>query len=658
MESPVSIFRFGPYESRPRTRELYKHGSKVKVRPQPLQLLNLLLSRAGDVLTREELRQQLWSSETFVDFEHSLNTSVKEMRAVLNDSANEPQYIQTLPRLGYRFIAPVEIVERENDRPPSRQQVDTSSFSQAGSAPVVREFGVAEFPPANSPDVPLVRVPSWRWWALPGLAAMLVVIAVGLLQWSRPRTRPELVNGSIMLAVLPFENLTGDAGQEYFSDGLTEEMIAQLGRIDPQHMGVIARTSVMHYKNSAEQLDQIGRELGVQYVLEGSVRRDSDKVRITAQLIRTKDQTHVWTHQYDREVNSLLSLQGEIAQEISDAIQVTLGERKPGEVSPPPIPHAPKSYAAYDLYLQGRYFWNKRTTQGLQQAVECFEQVIAKDPDYARAYAGLADSLALMSSYDVASPSVLIPKARAAALKALELDDKLAEAHASLALIAQNYDWDWQSAEKEYRRAIELDPNYATGHHWYAEHLAFRGRFDEAFAEIERARQLDPLSLIIQVDNGAILFFSRQYDRAIEQFQAVLKVEPTFPRARMMDYAYAQQGRYAEALADIEIWRRVDNTYWILIEEGYVYGRAGQPAEARRALEKLKLMNRGGKIDPFGLVPVYVGLGDKDQAFAWIEKSIANHSPGPIALKVDPIYEPLRSDPRFQSVLQRLGLAQ
>ena len=461
-----------------------------------------------------------------------------------------------------------------------------------------------------------------------------------------------------MLAVLPFENLTGDAGQEYFSDGLTEEMIAQLGRIDPQHMGVIARTSVMHYKNSPEQLDQIGRELGVQYVLEGSVRRDSDKVRITAQLIRTKDQTHVWTHQYDREVNSLLSLQGEIAQEISDAIQVTLGERKPGEVSPPPIPHAPKSYAAYDLYLQGRYFWNKRTTQGLQQAVECFEQVIAKDPDYARAYAGLADSLALMSSYDVASPSVLIPKARAAALKALELDDKLAEAHASLALIAQNYDWDWQSAEKEYRRAIELDPNYATGHHWYAEHLAFRGRFDEAFAEIERARQLDPLSLIIQVDNGAILFFSRQYDRAIEQFQAVLKVEPTFPRARMMDYAYAQQGRYAEALADIEIWRRVDNTYWILIEEGYVYGRAGQPAEARRALEKLKLMNRGGKIDPFGLVPVYVGLGDKDQAFAWIEKSIANHSPGPIALKVDPIYEPLRSDPRFQSVLQRLGLAQ
>jgi len=658
MESPVSIFRFGPYESRPRTRELYKHGSKVKVRPQPLQLLNLLLSRAGDVLTREELRQQLWSSETFVDFEHSLNTSVKEMRAVLNDSANEPQYIQTLPRLGYRFIAPVEIVERENDRPPSRQQVDTSSFSQAGSAPVVREFGVAEFPPANSPDVPLVRVPSWRWWALPGLAAMLVVIAVGLLQWSRPRTRPELVNGSIMLAVLPFENLTGDAGQEYFSDGLTEEMIAQLGRIDPQHMGVIARTSVMHYKNSAEQLDQIGRELGVQYVLEGSVRRDSDKVRITAQLIRTKDQTHVWTHQYDREVNSLLSLQGEIAQEISDAIQVTLGERKPGEVSPPPIPHAPKSYAAYDLYLQGRYFWNKRTTQGLQQAVECFEQAIAKDPDYARAYAGLADSLALMSSYDVASPSVLIPKARAAALKALELDDKLAEAHASLALIAQNYDWDWQSAEKEYRRAIELDPNYATGHHWYAEHLAFRGRFDEAFAEIERARQLDPLSLIIQVDNGAILFFSRQYDRAIEQFQAVLKVEPTFPRARMMDYAYAQQGRYAEALADIEIWRRVDNTYWILIEEGYVYGRAGQPAEARRALEKLKLMNRGGKIDPFGLVPVYVGLGDKDQAFAWIEKSIANHSPGPIALKVDPIYDPLRSDPRFQSVLQRLGLAQ
>jgi tetratricopeptide (TPR) repeat protein len=328
---------------------------------------------------------------------------------------------------------------------------------------------------------------------------------------------------------------------------------------------------------------------------------------------------------------------------------------------PPSAANAPKSYAAYDLYLQGRYFWNKRTAQGLQQAVEYFQQAIAKDPDYARAYAGLADSYALMSAYTVSPPSEIIPKARAAALKALELDEKLAEAHASLALIAQNYDWDWQSAEKEYRRAIELDPNYATGHHWYAEHLALRGRFDEAFAEIDRARRLDPLSLIIQVDNGVILFFSRQYDRSIEQFRAVLEVEPNFTRARIMDYAYAQEGRFAEALADIEAWRRVDNNYgnyWIWSEEGYVCGRAGRTVEARRALEKLQLMNRRHPIDPFAFVSPYMALGDKEQAFAWLEKSVANHSAGLTALKVDPIYDPLHGDSRFQSALQHLGLDQ
>lgn len=657
MERPVSIFRFGPYESRPRTRELYKHGSKLKVRPRPLQLLNLLLSRAGDVITREELRQELWSAETFVDFEHSLNTSVKEMRAALNDSASKPRYIQTLPRLGYRFIAPVEVIDVAKDSIPNGNHAGSSSSAEQNPARVVRESARAELT-GHASDVPPNRAPLWLRWALGGAAAMMVVVAIGLLQWSHLRTRSHQGNRRVMLAVLPFQNLTGDAGQEYFSDGLTEEMIAQLGRVDPQGLGVIARTSVMHYKNSPEQLDQIGRELGVQYVLEGSVRRGSDKVRITAQLIQLNDQTHVWTHQYDREVSSLLSLQGEIALEISDAIQMTLGEHKTAEGTPRPVPQVPRSYAAYDLYLQGRYYWNKRTAQGLQQAVECFKQAIAKDPEYARAYAGLADSLALMSAYDVAPPSELVPKARAAALKALELDEKRAEAHVSLALIAQSYDWDWQSAEKEYRRAIELDPNYATGHHWYAEHLALCGRFDEAFVEIERARQLDPLSLIIQTDNGAILYFSRQYGRAIEQFGAVLKVEPNFPRAHVIDYAYAQQGRFAEALADIENWHRADDSFWIFSGEGYVQGRASQPVQARRALEKLELINGRRQIDPLAFVLPYVGLANKDKAFAWLDKAIAYHSPGLTALKVEPIFDPLRGDPRFQSVLKRLRLDQ
>jgi TolB-like protein/DNA-binding winged helix-turn-helix (wHTH) protein/Tfp pilus assembly protein PilF len=650
METPAPNFRFGPYESRLRTRELYKHGSKLKVRPQPLQVLNLLLSHAGDVVTREELRQQLWSSETFVDFEHSLNTSVKEIRGVLGDSAAEPRFIQTLPKLGYRFIAAVEVIEPRVNSIPSHVPADAASSDSAD----IPDFATPSRTPARSAPR--------RWPA--ALAISLVLIATlgtgAYVRWRHFRARPQAASGGrAMVAVLPFENLTGDATQEYFSDGLTEEMIAQLGRTDPQHLGVIARTSVMHYKNTQEPLDQIGRELGVGYVLEGSVRRDANKVRITAQLIQMKDQTHILSRQYDRDLSNLLSLQDEIAQEITGEILLALGERpnRTGHAlaSSPGI--SPQSYEAYDLYLQGRYFWNKRTSQGFQQAVQCFEQSVAKDPTYARSYAGLADTYALMSAYDVAPPSELIPKARAAALKALELDEQLAEAHVSLALIAQNYDWDWQTSEKEYRRAIALDPNYATAHHWYAEHLALLGRFEEAFLEMQRARQLDPLSLIIQTDNAAILYFSRQYDPAIVQFRAVLEMEPNFPRANMLAYAYVQEGRFADALADVENWSRVDNSYWPWAVGAYVYGRAGQPAQARRALEKLQLLNRR-QIDPFVFVSPYIGLGDKDRALAWLDKAVAGHSPGLTALKVDPIYDPLRNDPRFQEFLRRVGLAQ
>jgi tetratricopeptide (TPR) repeat protein len=353
----------------------------------------------------------------------------------------------------------------------------------------------------------------------------------------------------------------------------------------------------------------------------------------------------------------LLTLQGEIAQEISGEIQPALGQPlKPSSGARPSTPPAPKNYEAYDLYLKGRYYWNKRTAQGFEQAVESFTQAIAKDPGYARAYAGLADSYALMSAYYIAPPSELIPKARAAALKALDLDQDLADAHVSLALIAQNYDWDWQTSEKQFRRAIALDPNYATAHHWYAEHLAFLGRFDEAFPEMQRARELDPLSLIMQADNAVFLYYSRQYDRAIQQFRAVLDLDPNFPRAHMICYAYAQQGRFADALADIEAWRRIEPGYWADADEVYVYGRQGKPDEARRTFDNFQRSIRGQSIDPFVLAGSYLGIGDTDQALAALEKSVTAHSPGLTALKVDPIFDPLRKAPRFQSLLGRVGL--
>jgi TolB-like protein/DNA-binding winged helix-turn-helix (wHTH) protein/Flp pilus assembly protein TadD len=635
MDKSAVILRFGPYELRPHARELYKHGVKVRLRPQPFQVLHILVEHPGEVVTREELHKQLWPSDTFVDFEHGLNTSVKELRGVLGDSATEPRYIETLPRLGYRLMVPVDV-----DAPPINQ----TTASPGAASENLAGKGISH---DRMPQVLILR----RWPVLLGISIVLIAALGAYFQWSRSRARPQPSSRRLMLAVLPFENLTGDSGQDYLSDGMTEEMIAQLGRLDPEHLGVIARTSVMHYKQSHEPLEQIGRELGVQYVLEGSVRRDAEKVRISAQLIQVRDQTHVWARQYDRELSNLLALQGEIAQEIAGGIQLTLGDAKHIDST-----HQPKSYEAYDLYLRGLYFWNKRTPQGFQRAVDYFQQAIEKDPNYARAYAGLADSYVLMNAYSAVSPREFMPKARAAALRAVELDERLAEAHASLAVIAQNYDWDWQTVEKEYRRAIELDPNYPTAHHWYAESLALEGRFDEAFVEIERARQLDPLSLIIATDYGAILYFSRQYDRAIEQFRAVLEMEPNFPRAHMLVNAYVEKGMYAEALADMEKWRRIEDTPWNWAMLAYAYGRSGQPVEARHALEKLEELNRRAKTGALLIALAHIGMGDKEEAIAWLQKAYGDHSIS-TALKVDPIFDPLRSDPRFQELVRRVGLA-
>ena len=444
---------------------LRRGGRVLKLERIPAEVLAILVEHRGQIVSREHIVERIWGKGTFLDTDNSINGAIRKIRQVLKDDSEQPRFIQTVTGKGYRFIAPVG--DTDVPKPvavPSSQTLITDS-------------------PTDTPA-------RWRWPILLGIS-VVVIAALGIYLQSRFRVRHAPPSGRLMLAVLPFENLTGDASQDYFSDGLTEEMISQLGDLDPDHVGVIARTSVMHYKHSQEPLDQIGRALGVQYVLEGSVRRDSDRVRIAAQLIQTRDQTHLWTREYDRELTNVFALQGEIAREIADQIQLTLGHmhETAGLVSQSAT--SAKAFEAYDLYLKGRYWWNKRTREGLQQAVEYFQQAINKDPAYARAYAGLAESYALMGGYTGLPPKEFMAKARAAARRALELDEQLPEAHTALAVIAQNYDWDWQTAEKEYRRAIQLDPNYATGHHWYAECLALQGRFDEAFSEIGIARKLE-----------------------------------------------------------------------------------------------------------------------------------------------------------------------
>ena len=631
-----SQIQFGPFTVDLRTGELLKYGTRIKLQARPFCMLAMLLEHPGEVVTRDEMRARLWPDGTFVDFDNNISSAIGKLRAALGDSAAAPRYIETAGR-GYRLAVIVRPVEPEN------LAIETAKPS-------------VEYEGAGT-----IRFPeSLRGiWIL--VTAIVCLVSGAVFTYSSHRSRPQHSSQSaparMMLAVLPFQNLTGDAGQEYFSDGFTEEVITQLGRVDPQHLGVIARTSILGYRPKDASVAQIARELGVQYLLEGSVRRNSETVRITAQLIRTSDSTHLMAKEYDREVKDLLQVQAEIAQEISDEIQIAIGSH-PGHNATPVVPIA--SYQSYDLYLRGRYYWNKRTPAGFHEAIRLFEQAVGKDPEYARAYAGLADSYAMLSIYGFDPTNKYLAKARSAALTALQLDDSLAEAHTSLAMVAQSSDYDWQTAEKEFRCAIDLDPNYATAHQWYAESLAFQGRFEEALAESERARQLDPLSLVVAADNGAILYFSRQYDRAIERFRSVLAMDPSVARAHLVIAAYVQKGQFHEALADLDVWRRASgDAPWIWAWRAYVYEHAGKRTEAEQSRENLQHLDRRWQIDPAQFLSVaYASAEYKDTWLACLESSYRAHKSLLSNLQVDPIYDPLRGEPRFQDLLRRVRSGQ
>ncbi|MGB9068852.1 MAG: FlgO family outer membrane protein [Candidatus Acidiferrales bacterium] len=641
MPSPPRTYRFGPFELRPHTRELYKLGIKLKLRPQPLEVLRSLLDANGEMVPREQLREMLWNSETFVDFDQSLNTCIKELRAALNDSAAEPRYIETLPKLGYRMIVPAE-------RDFGAELSQPRAVRESAPAPAL---ATAPAPPAAA-FLQLPRPPM----VLTAAAVVLALAATIYFAWFESHRRlAESAPQRLMVAVLPFENLTGNQDQDYFSDGLTEEVITQIGETDPERLGVIARTSVMHYKNLSEPLPQIAGELGVQYVLEGTVRRDAGRVRISAQLIQVKDQTQLWSHEYERDVNDLLLLQDEMGHEMADELRRSLREPGPAPAVQP-RPNPPTS-EAYDLYLKGLYFLNQRTIPGFHQALGYFQLAIAKDPNYARAYAGLADSLVLDGEYGGGVETQYMPKAREAALRAVRLDDSLPEAHTALALIVQNYDWDWDTADKEFRRAIELNPSYATGHQWYAEHLMWEGRFNEALEESERARELDPLSLIIGADNGAILYYSRQYDKSIAKLKTVLEMDPSYPRGHIVVYPYEEEGRYAEAIAELKSVAQIaSESTFALMREAYIYGRSGKEAEWREVLKKMQKMNAAAPMSPMVFAWAYLGHGDNDKALELMYKAYEQHSNVMTSLKVEPAFDPLRNDPRFIELLHRVRL--
>ena len=479
------------------------------------------------------------------------------------------------------------------------------------------------------------------------LALASAVLVVWTLQ-SRSG-RPELIRS---LAVLPLENLSGDVAQEYFADGMTDELIATLGQIGA--LRVISRTSVMPYKRVRKPLPQIARELNVDAVVEGTVLRSGGEVRITAQLIEARADKHLWSESYDGDLRDTLTLQNKVARAIAEQIRINLSSQeqatlKHGKVVDP---------QAYEAYLKGRYFWNKRTGDDFEKAVEYFNQAIERDPNYAQAYSGLADTYALLGDweYGVLAPREAFPRAKAAAIKALQLDDTLGEAHTSLAFCLDGFEWDLKSADGEFRRGIELNPGYATGHHWYAWHLSLLGRNNEAIAELRKAQNLDPLSLIIKADLAELLLIAHFTEESIRQSRKTIEMDVNFPLAHnQLALAYLQSQRYGEAISELQKAVQLSaGSPTCTANLARAYAVSGRRAEAVQLLGDLK-KPRGSYSNAAEIAVVYAALGDKDQAMAWLDKGYEERFNPGVLLR--PGFDPLRSDARFQDLERRVGLS-
>ncbi len=623
---PEPQLQFGVFTVHLRAGELRKFGTRIKLQDRPFQILAALLEHPGEVVTRDELRQRLWSDGTYVDFDHSISSALNKLRVALGDSAATPRYIETVGRRGYRFIYPVSVLEAT---PPAQ---------------------LRETPPPQAQyltTIPKGRQSSRLRSGILSLFALIVIAAPLSYLWLR---RPPAASRIRSIAVLPLANLSNDPSQEYFSDGLTEELTARIALLPDLH--VISRTSASTYKNTAKTLPQIAGELHVDAVIEGSVLRSGNRVRVTVQLVEGSTDRHLWAGSYEREQQDILSLQNEVTRAIANQLELSLN---PGQ-SQRFADSRPLDPQAHEAYLRGRYHFSRRSVAEFRAALKNFEEAVALDPGYARAYAGIADCYALIGGYSSLPQGEFIPKARAAALKAIQLDDSLAEAHTSLAVIAQNYDWDWQTAEREYRRAIELDPNYATAHHWYAELLSFLGRFDESFAEFDRAQQLDPLSLIIPTDRAVALYFARKNDKSIQVFREVLAVDPSFPRAHMVVEPYLATGKYSEAEGVTEHWNDADGT-WRLTNRARIYARTGRTREALACIEDLKQRVAKNQVEAAILITPYLDTHNYGAAISTLESAYRQRSTAMTVLKVDPALDPIRSDPRFIELMRRVGLA-
>jgi TolB-like protein/DNA-binding winged helix-turn-helix (wHTH) protein/Flp pilus assembly protein TadD len=636
--SPEQRLLFGVFELDLRAGELRKHGQRIRLQEQPLQLLTMLLEHQGDVVSREELQKKLWLADTFVDFDHGLNKAISKIREALSDSAESPRFVETVARRGYRFLAEVKIVDAAPVRGPEPATLPPPAAEVGGHAEHASERLKSKH-----------LLPSLMWKVS---AFVLLLLMVSLATWKvHSRNRPSLVIHS--LAVLPLESLSSDASQDYFADGMTDELISDLGQISA--LRVISRTSVMSYKHARKPLPQIARELNVDAVVEGTVLRSGDQVRITAQLIEASTDKHLWSQSYQGELRDTLALQSKVARAIADQIRINLNPREQAALKNVKVVNP----QAYESFLKGRYFWNKRTADGLKVALAYFNQAIDEDPSYAQAYSGLADTYALLGDwqYAVMTPKEALPKAKAATTKALELDSMLGEAHNSLAFCLDGFDWDFDSAGKEFRRAIELNPGYATAHHWYAWHLSLLGRYDEAIAEMRKAESLDPLSLIINADLAELLVLAGSYDESIQQSRKTIEMDPNFALAHnQLAQAYLQKHMNDEAVAELRKAAQLSGeSPTVIANLARAYAASGERSEAIKLLNDLKKRSSPSSSFAAEIAVIYAALGDTEQAMNWLEKGYEERFNPGVLLR--PGFDPLRSDPRFEDLMRRIGFS-
>jgi TolB-like protein/DNA-binding winged helix-turn-helix (wHTH) protein/Tfp pilus assembly protein PilF len=644
---PAKTIRCGAFEFDLKAFELRKNGLRLKLSEQPFQILAILLEKPGEIITRDELRERLWPGDTFVDFDHGLNNAVMRLREALGDSSDHPRFIETLPRRGYRFIAAIEVI-RPATSPQTHATTNAEVTHMAETAAPVQAEHVQP------------KTIGQRWLTLQRIAllvASLIVFAAvsgTAMHYVRGMESGKINTAHNMsLVVLPLENLTGDKEQDYFADGMTDELTANLAKI--RSLRVISRSTAMAYKGTHKPLSKIARELRVDAVVEGTVLRAGNRVRITAELVQVSTDHHLWADTYESPIGDVLALQNRVSSAIVDEIRINLSPEDKQRLAKTPS----VSPEAYEDYLKGRYYWNRRSGEGFTRAIGYFEEATRKDPQYALAYAGLADCYGIIGAtiYGTVPASEAAPKAKAAAIRALEIDPSLAEAETSLATAKFNYDWDWAGASEGFKRAIELDPKYATAYQRYSLYSIAMGRFDESFEQIGRARDLDPLSISINSSFGWRLYLARQYDRSIAQLRDTLEMDPTYEWAHLiLGQAYEQKGQYNLALGELRKAVELSHNSALMVSAlAHAHAVSGNQVEAQKLLRQLIAASRKQYVSPYYIAVVYVGLGQNNVAMTWLDKAFADRSNGLVFAKVEPELDPLRSDPRFVALEHKLN---